>query len=115
MNYKGYEADVEFDEDAGIFHGEVFNTSRDVITFQGSSVAELTQAFPDSVEDYLELCATRGEQPDQPLSSNLLVRAAPEVGRKIMLAAKRQGKTVDAYLNEVFKLRTMTGGRNESV
>ena len=38
MNYKGYEAAVEFDEDAGIFHGEVVNTSRDVITFQGSSV-----------------------------------------------------------------------------
>jgi predicted HicB family RNase H-like nuclease len=32
--YKGYIARVEYDDDAGIFHGEVINT-RDVITFQG--------------------------------------------------------------------------------
>jgi predicted HicB family RNase H-like nuclease len=31
MNYKGYEAVVEFDEDAEIFHGEVINL-RDVIS-----------------------------------------------------------------------------------
>jgi len=40
MNYQGYMAKVEFDDQAGIFHGQVINT-RDVITFQGTSVAEL--------------------------------------------------------------------------
>jgi predicted HicB family RNase H-like nuclease len=115
MNYKGYEADVEFDEDAGVFHGEVFNTCRDVITFQGSSVEELNQAFQASVEDYLELCAARGEEPEHPMSSALLVKVAPEVGRKITLEAKRQGKTVDAYINEAFKLKTMTGEHSENV
>lgn len=33
MRYKGYEARIEFDEDAHIFHGEVLYL-RDVITFQ---------------------------------------------------------------------------------
>lgn len=42
MHYKGYEALVEFDEEAELFHGEVLNL-RDVITFQGSSAAELKQ------------------------------------------------------------------------
>jgi hypothetical protein len=46
MNYKGYEATVEYDEDAEIFHGEVADL-RDVITFQGKSVAELKKALPD--------------------------------------------------------------------
>ncbi|MHC5894835.1 hypothetical protein [Nostoc sp.] len=46
-------------------HGEVINI-RDVITFQGSSVAELKQAFADSVEDYLDFCRERGEEPDKP-------------------------------------------------
>ena len=58
MNYKGFEAVIHIDEDAGIFHGEVINT-RDVITFQGKSVEDLKQAFEDSVEDYLEFCASR--------------------------------------------------------
>ena len=36
MEYKGYVGKVEFDDEAGIFHGEVINT-RDVITFQGTT------------------------------------------------------------------------------
>jgi predicted HicB family RNase H-like nuclease len=65
MTYKGYEALVRYDEDAEIFHGEVMNL-RDVITFQGSSVQELKQAFADSVEDYLTFCKERGEEPRNP-------------------------------------------------
>ena len=42
MHYKGYEALVEFNEEAELFHSEVLNL-RDVITFQGSSAAELKQ------------------------------------------------------------------------
>ena len=34
MEYKGYVGKVEFDDEAGIFHGEVLDT-RDIITFQG--------------------------------------------------------------------------------
>jgi predicted HicB family RNase H-like nuclease len=59
MTYKGYEADVQFDEEARLFHGEIVNIPRDVITFQGSSVNDLVQAFHDSVDDYLEICASR--------------------------------------------------------
>ncbi len=64
MSYKAYEAAVEYDEDAEIFHGEVINL-RDVITFQGKSVSELKRAFAASVEDYLAFCRQRGEEPDQ--------------------------------------------------
>jgi predicted HicB family RNase H-like nuclease len=60
MTYKGYEAKVDLDEEAGVFHGEIINT-RDVITFQGTSVEELKQAFEDSVDDYLEFCAIQSE------------------------------------------------------
>jgi predicted HicB family RNase H-like nuclease len=60
--YKGYTAQVEFDEDAQIFHGEVVNL-RDVITFEATTTAALPQAFTESVEDYLVFCAERGEKP----------------------------------------------------
>jgi predicted HicB family RNase H-like nuclease len=59
MTYKGYEAAVEYNDDAEIFHGEVLNV-RDVITFQGKFVSELNKAFAGSVEDYLAFCRTRG-------------------------------------------------------
>ncbi len=40
MKYKDYQGIIEFDEAASIFHGEIINT-RDVITFQETSVREL--------------------------------------------------------------------------
>ncbi len=50
MEYRGYLGRVEYDDDAGLFHGEVVNL-RDVITFQGTCVEELRQAFFDSIEE----------------------------------------------------------------
>ena len=70
LNYKGYTGHVEFDDQAGIFHGEVLDL-RDVVTFQGKSVDELEQAFKDSVDDYLEFCQERNEEPDRPFSGKL--------------------------------------------
>lgn len=64
MDYKGYVAVVNYDEEAKIFSGEVTNTV-DVITFQGESVIELEKAFHDSVDDYLEFCLSRNEQPSK--------------------------------------------------
>ena len=74
--------------------------TRDVITFQGSSVAELKQAFEDSVDDYLDFCSSRGENPDKPFSGKILLRVPPEVHRKIMTEARRQGKSLNAYVLE---------------
>jgi predicted RNase H-like HicB family nuclease len=66
LKYKGYHGKVEFDDQAGLFHGEVVDL-RDVITFQGKSVDELEQAFRDSVDDYLEFCQQRNEVAGQAL------------------------------------------------
>jgi predicted HicB family RNase H-like nuclease len=65
VSYKSYDAVVEYDQAAEVFHGEVTNM-RDVITFQGKSVSELKRAFAASVEDYLAFCQQRGEEPEKP-------------------------------------------------
>jgi predicted HicB family RNase H-like nuclease len=97
MKYKGYEGSITFDEDAEIFHGEVINT-RDVITFQGRSVTELKRAFKESVEDYLEFCAKKGEKPEKPFSGNLVIRIDPELHRKLAIQAKKKKQSLNAYI-----------------
>lgn len=97
MTYKGYEAVVEFDEDADLFHGEVVNL-RDVITFQGRSVDELKSAFADSVEDYLAFCAERGEEPEKPYSGQFLVRIEPALHKAVATAAKRSGVSLNKWV-----------------
>ena len=99
MEYKGYIGKVEFDEEAGMIHGEVIHT-RDVITFQGDSVAEVKQAFHESVDDYLEFCETRGESPDKPFSGQFVTRIPPDLHRQVNVAALLSGKSLNAWVVE---------------
>ncbi|MDP6042344.1 MAG: type II toxin-antitoxin system HicB family antitoxin [Candidatus Latescibacteria bacterium] len=105
MEYKGYVGKVELDDEDGLFYGEVVNT-RDVITFQGRSVDELRGAFQDSIEDYLEFCAERGEDPDKPFSGTFSVRLSPELHRKIYLEARRSDKSLNSWVRETLASAT---------
>lgn len=99
MEYKGYIGVVEFDDEASIFHGDVVNT-RDVITFQGKSVAEITKAFRESVDDYLQFCKERGEESDKPFSGRLVLRMEPKLHRALAIAARREKKSLNSLIVE---------------
>jgi len=99
MMYKGYTAYIEFDESAGIFHGEVIDT-KDVITFQGTSVTELKKAFKDSVDEYLSFCKERGEEPDKPFSGKFILRLPKELHRKIYIQAIKRGQNINNYITK---------------
>ncbi len=99
MEYKGYIGNIEYDDQAEIFHGEVVNT-RDVITFQGTSVAELRKAFKDSIDDYLAFCAERGEKPDKPFSGQFVTRISPDLHRNITAAATISGQSLNSWVSE---------------
>lgn len=94
---KGYSGNVEFDDEAGIFHGEVLDL-RDVVTFQGRSVDELERAFRDSIDDYLDFCSERSEEPDKPFTGRLMLRLPPELHRKAYVRAQREGKSLNQWI-----------------
>jgi predicted HicB family RNase H-like nuclease len=102
MEYNGYTARVVFDEDAGVLFGEV-DGLRDVVTFEATHTKHLAVAFRESVDDYLAMCAKRGEQPERPYSGKFLVRTDPGVHRDLAMAAARAGKSLNAYTSEVLK------------
>jgi predicted HicB family RNase H-like nuclease len=101
VEYKGYVARVEYEPEAGVLFGQVEGV-RDVITFEASGVDELRKAFEDSVDDYLEMCAERGEEPDKPYSGKFVVRLDPELHRDVALAAAREGKSLNSLATEAF-------------
>ena len=108
MRYKEYIGDVEYDDRAKIFHGEVVNT-RDVITFQGKTVEELEQAFRDSIEDYLSWCREEAVQPERPYSGKFNLRLPPELHREVAIAAKRRNTSINAFVEQAIEdeLRAM--------
>ena len=102
MEYKGYIGKVEIDDEVGILYGEVINV-RDVITFEGTSVEEIQQAFHESVDDYLEFCAQRGESPEKPFSGKFVVRLPAELHRKAYIQAKLKDKSLNSWITEVLQ------------
>jgi predicted HicB family RNase H-like nuclease len=99
MKYKGYTGVVELDEELGVLFGRVIGL-RDVITFQGGSVAEVVEAFHDSVDDYLEFCAARGEAPEKPYSGQFVLRVDPQLHRAMVHAAEAMGSSLNALIEE---------------
>jgi predicted HicB family RNase H-like nuclease len=68
MEYNGFQAKVEIDDETKLFHGKVINL-RDVITFEVNCMNDLLQAFHDSFDDYLEFCREREvKEPEKPPS-----------------------------------------------
>ena len=100
MEYKGYLGRVEYDDEAGVFHGEVINL-RDVITFQGETVQELRTAFQESVDDYLAFCVARNENPERPYSGTFTVRVPPELHRDVALQARLKKKSLNSWVAEL--------------
>jgi predicted HicB family RNase H-like nuclease len=97
MTYKGYTGSVQFDDEAEIFHGEVVGL-RDVVTFQGTTVDELKHSFLDSIDDYLEFCESRGEEPDKPFSGKFLLRVDPLLHRRLSELSASEGESLNNWI-----------------
>ena len=103
MEYKGYTARVEFDQDARVIFGEVEGL-RDVVTFEATDVKSLEKAFRESVDDYIAMCQERGEEPEKPYSGRFLVRLEPTLHRELAAAAARDGKSLNAFTGDELRL-----------
>ncbi len=102
MEYKGYHAQVEYDGDDEIFVGRVFGIV-DTLMFHGSSVSELEQMFHQSIDNYLEMCAQTGKEPDKEFKGSFNIRITPELHRGISLQAAQEGMTLNQYVVQALK------------
>jgi len=71
MNYKGYVAEINFDERDNIFWGKVLGL-KDSVTFEGETVAGLVRDFHNAVDHYLADCEQTGRKPDKSYSGKLM-------------------------------------------
>lgn len=102
LNYKGYTGSIEISVEDDVLHGSVLDI-KDVVTFEGTTIEEVKQAFQDSVDDYLAFCQEMGQDPDRPFSGKLPFRTTPDVHRRIFIAAKTSGKSINAWMEETLE------------
>lgn len=102
MRYNGYAARVEFDAEDHIFTGRLAGIN-DIVTFHGASVAELEQAFHESVEGYIANCEALGKTPQKPASGRMMLRVDPAVHQSALAAAELAGKSLNQWAGDVLR------------
>ena len=96
-SYKGYVAEIWWDDDDSAFHGHVSNI-RDTVHFTASSIPQLQLEFEASVDDYIAFCREGGRIPEKPYSGKVSLRMAPEVHARADEAARRSGKSLNQWI-----------------
>lgn len=99
MEYKGYYAQVQFDDSISALHGWVVNT-RDTITFEATSVKQIAAEFHASVDDYLEWCEEEGVSPQKPYNGTLSLRLPPDLHQQVALRAAEKSISINRYITE---------------
>lgn len=97
MEYKGYTARMEYDEEDRIFHGRVLDIN-DVVSFEGTTVETLEADFHAAIDDYLAFCKEQGLTPEKPFSGKLNLRMAPTLRRRVHNRAQQQGTSINSFI-----------------
>ncbi len=99
MTHEGFVATLEIDEAGNVIHGRVINT-RATLTFEAHALADLHQAFADTIADYRAWCDERGGRLEKPYSGNLSLHIAPGLHRRIAARAAKSGESIKQFIQE---------------
>ena len=102
LKYKKYVGTVQFDADDLIFHGHVLGIN-DIISFEGSSVAELEQDFKAAIDDYFETCRKISKEQEKPFKGAFNLRLDPSLHEILVTGAMSEGKTLNAFVKDVIQ------------
>ena len=102
MSYKGYYGSVHYSDEDRVFHGKI-EFIRSLVTYEGRDVKGLRKAFENAVDDYLELCAQEGKEPEKPFKGSFNVRTGSELHRKATLFARAKGTNLNKVVAEALE------------
>ena len=100
LKYKGYIGSVAYSEPDKVFFGKLEGIDA-LVNYEGESVAELTAAFQEAVEDYLAFCSDLGQKPEKSYSGTFNVRISPATHRDIANRATEAGISINAFVKKV--------------
>ncbi len=109
LEYKGYNGTVEYSADDNVLFGKVIGV-KSLISYEGKSVEELKADFESAVDEYLELCAEKGIEPEKNYKGSLNVRFSPETHRKATLIALSEHISLNQFIENSVNEKIATYG-----
>ena len=99
LSYKGYFGSVEFSGEDDVFYGRIIGIN-DRITYEGDSVQSLRQDFNAAVDEYLNVCAELGKEPEKSYKGTFNVRIEPTLHQQLVVYSSSHGKSLNAVVAE---------------
>jgi predicted HicB family RNase H-like nuclease len=99
LNYKGFIGSVHFSADDNVFYGKIEGIN-DLITFEGESVKELTDAFHYVVNEHIKDCEAENIAPEKSYKGSFNVRLSPALHREIAIFAKMKGVSINKLVSD---------------
>lgn len=94
LKYKGYLGSTEVSLEDGVMFGKI-QFIRDIVTYEGTTVPELKEAFESAVDDYLADCEELGFKPNKSLSGTFNIRIGEARHQQLAEAAFKNDKTIN--------------------
>ena len=97
LNYKGFIGSVHFSADDNVFFGKLEGIT-DLVTFEGETVKELTDAFHYVVDEHVRDCKKENIAAEKSYKGSFNVRLTPELHRRIAVSAKMRGESINKFV-----------------
>jgi len=114
MQYKGFTGNVQFDADEMLFYGRVLGLKKAIIAYEGKTVDELVKDFQTGVDDYLDMCAEEGIEPEKPFKGTFYIRIEPALHERLVVNAMNEGVTLNAYIKSALEKAVDSHSRSSS-
>jgi len=98
LEHRGYYGSIEVSHEDNCLFGRL-QFMRALVSYEGETVTQLTKAFRDAVDDYLDTCETLERAPEIPCKGTFNVR----VGHELHLAANVAAQQAQMSLNDLTK------------
>ncbi len=103
LQYKGYYANVQYSAEDDVFFGSIVGIN-DLVSFEGTSVKELKQAFYEAVDDYLETCKAQNKEPDKTYKGSFNIRISSELHRQAAIVSAGKNMTLNDFVRYAIEL-----------
>lgn len=105
--HKGFIGSVHFSTDDEVFFGTIEGIP-DTVSFEGTSVIELKQAFKQSVDHYIALCKKHNKPVLKSLKGSFNVRIKTELHQKAVTYAITNGITLNQFIQKTIEKELST-------